>query len=230
MSSLYGFIDKLARSQSLEPIFAHTLALYYRITRAGKQFTFQNKQYSYLQHPYNITYFGERTVEVPIFLEILKTAKAKRVLEVGNVLSHYTKITHDVVDKYEKAKGVINLDIVTYRPKKKYDLIFSISTLEHIGWDEEPKDPTKIVRAMTHVKSMLAPAGLLIASLPLGYNPHVDKLLFQNKLGFTSHAYLRRISKDNEWREVTKKEVKGARYNSPYPYANGLVIAVFNKR
>jgi hypothetical protein len=31
--------------------------------------------------------------------------------------------------------------------------------------------------------------------------------------------------KSNEWREVAWEEVTHARYNSPYPAANGLIIA-----
>ena len=29
----------------------------------------------------------------------------KKILEVGNVLSHYFRINHDVVDKYENRQG-----------------------------------------------------------------------------------------------------------------------------
>jgi hypothetical protein len=32
-------------------------------------------------------------------------------LEVGNVLNHYFKLNHDVIDKYEKGKNVKNIDI-----------------------------------------------------------------------------------------------------------------------
>ena len=55
----------------------------------------------------------------------------------------YYKFEHDIVDKYEKKKGIINQDIVDYKPDKKYDLIISISTLEHVGWDETPRENYK---------------------------------------------------------------------------------------
>jgi hypothetical protein len=42
----------------------------------------------------------------------------RNVLEVGNVLSHYFPVHHDVLDKYEKAKGVINEDVVEFSPAK----------------------------------------------------------------------------------------------------------------
>jgi hypothetical protein len=74
-------------------------------------------------------------IEVPIIYEMVKEAEAygQKVLEVGNVLSHYFHVNHDIVYKYEKAKGVINEDVINFRLPKKYDLIISISTLEHMG-------------------------------------------------------------------------------------------------
>jgi hypothetical protein len=82
---------------------------------------------------------------------------------VGNVLSHYFSVNHDVVDKYEKAEGVINRDIIDFHPSKEYDLIISISTLEHVGWDEDISDhkilhdPSKILRAIENLRGLLAP-------------------------------------------------------------------------
>ena len=52
---------------------------------------------------------------------------------------HYFPADHEIVDKYEKGDGIVNEDIVNFRPGKKYDLIVSISTLEHISWNEEKK-------------------------------------------------------------------------------------------
>ena len=43
---------------------------------------------------------------------------------------------HDVLDKYEKGNNVINDDVVSFSTEVKYDLIVSVSTLEHVGWDE----------------------------------------------------------------------------------------------
>ena len=45
------------------------------------------------------------------------------------------------------------------RPTKLYDLIISISTLEHIGWDEAPRDDTKILRALDNLMSLLSENG-----------------------------------------------------------------------
>ena len=86
---------------------------------------------------------NERSIEVPIVMEIVNQNKGKRILEIGNVLSNYYKVSHDIVDKYEKAPNVINQDVVDFKTNEKYDLIVSISTLEHVGWDEEPRDDKK---------------------------------------------------------------------------------------
>jgi cyclopropane fatty-acyl-phospholipid synthase-like methyltransferase len=51
---------------------------------------------------------------------------------------------------------VINEDVVNFKSKKKYDLIVSISTLEHVGWDEKPM---KIPRAIENLKTLITPQG-----------------------------------------------------------------------
>lgn len=106
---------------------------FYRIFYSSRTFVFRVKQYKYFYHKYNTTWKLERTVEVPIIFEVVKKHHDKNILEVGNVLSHYFPVNHDIIDKYEKGKGVINEDVVDFRPPKKYDLIVSISTLEHVG-------------------------------------------------------------------------------------------------
>ena len=42
-----------------------------------------------------------------------------------------------------KTGRVINEDITYFQPNHKYDLIVSISTFEHIGFDEDPRDTVK---------------------------------------------------------------------------------------
>ncbi|MGB7533655.1 MAG: hypothetical protein WA977_11870 [Halobacteriota archaeon] len=105
-------------------------------------FTLQEQTYRYFYHPHNTTWKNERAVEVPIILEKIHSYQGGRIFEVGNVLSHYVHFQHDIVDKYDKADGVINQDVVDFQPSEneKYDLIVSISTIEHVGWDETPRD------------------------------------------------------------------------------------------
>lgn len=82
-------------------------------------FTFRNKKLRYLIHSYNLTWNNERSVEVPIVLDFLKTNRSenKKVLEFGSVLRHYVRANWTILDKYEKFPGTENVDIVKYRKK-----------------------------------------------------------------------------------------------------------------
>lgn len=178
-----------------------------------KTFRFNGRVYEYLYHPYNRTWKNERGVEIPIFRDLLLQHEGKRVLEVGNVLSHYFPVQHEVVDKYEVSPGVINKDIIDLVPQQPYDLIVSISTLEHVGWDEQPREPTKLLRVIEHLRSRcLAPSGLLVASLPIGYNQYFDGLLNSGRSPFTIQHCLKRISKQNYWIESDWEQCRDVPY------------------
>jgi SAM-dependent methyltransferase len=181
--------------------------------------------YQYFDHPYNDTKNNERTVEVPIIWSEVKKYHGNKVLEIGNVLSHYFPIEHEVVDKYERAEGVINEDVVDYSSEKRFDLIVSISTLEHVGWDETPRDPAKITKANEKLKSLLVPGGRMIVTLPLGYNTDMDRALEDRRIVFDKQYYIKKIA-SNRWIEVKWKDIKDIQYGSPFPYANGLVIGI----
>jgi len=84
--------------------------LYRKAMRKRLKFSFNGKWYYYFHNRYNFTWADERTVEVPIVWDIVRAHRGKRILEVGNVLSHYFPVKHAVLDKYEKFKGVMNED------------------------------------------------------------------------------------------------------------------------
>ncbi len=199
---------------------------YQKLFRSHRKFQFQGESYPYFYHPYNVTWRNERCVEISLARKVLE---GKRILEVGNVLSHYFPVSHDVLDKYEKGNGVINEDVVTFKPGKQYDLIVSVSTLEHVGWDEKPRTRMKILPALKNLESLLAPKGNLFVTLPLGYNKDIDTLVKQGKLPFTKQFYLQRVSTSNIWREVTKKDVANAKYGKRFPFANELLIGIYEK-
>lgn len=194
-----------------------------------RTFEFQGNKYRYFCKCYNKTWTNERTIEVPIIWKIVKENSGKRILEIGNVLSHYYPIKHDILDKYEQAKEVINEDIVDFETDKKYDLIVSISTLEHIGWDEKIRTPKKTLRAVEKMKHLLAEGGKLVVTSPLGYNHDLDYLLKTRELKFDKVSCMKRISKNNTWTETTWAEIKNMKYAEPYPYANGLFIGIIEK-
>jgi hypothetical protein len=64
-------------------------------------------------------------------MEMVRKYQGTNILEIGNVLSNHVRFEHDVLDKYEFVKGIINEDVVDFRPEKRYDLIVSISTLDY---------------------------------------------------------------------------------------------------
>ena len=209
--------------------FKHLLYFIYytQLKRHDSTFSFQGHEYPYFYSFFNSTWISERCVEIPIVMEIVKKNYGKKILEIGNVLSHYFSFEHFIVDKYEIANGVINQDIVDFKSTEKYDLIVSISTLEHVGWDEIPPDDMKIPRAIVNLKSLVRPnGGMIIVTLPLGYNFALDKLLKNKVIQFTKQYYLIRISKGNEWKEASWKDVQDAKYGQPFPKANALVIGI----
>jgi hypothetical protein len=208
----YDYTSKAVGESAARRYFRSVKMALTRCVRA-KTFQLDSREYEYLYHPYNRTWKNERGVEIPIFRELLLQYQSKRVLEVGNVLSHYFPIHHDVVDKYEVSPGVINKDIVEFVPPQKYDLIVSISTLEHVGWDEQPQEPAKLLQAIEYLRSTcLAPGGSLIASLPIGYNRYFDDLLNSGRSPFTTQHFLKRVSKQNYWVESDWEQVRDVPY------------------
>jgi SAM-dependent methyltransferase len=191
---------------------------YFKIFCSSRTFIFQGKPYSYFYHWYNVTWTNERAIEIPIIWDVVTEHSEMRILEVGNVLSHYFSVDHVILDKYEHAEGVINQDVVNFQPMHKYDLIISVSTLEHVGWDENQCEPRKILLAIENLKRCLASGGTMVVTLPLGQNPAMDDLLGKGELRFTEQYFFKRVAEDNRWIEVdwtTVQETECENYLSP---------------
>jgi hypothetical protein len=213
-----------------EPIMRKMKAL--SIQKAST-FSFNGKEYNYFYHDYNDTWCNERSVEVPIIKRIVDEAEGE-VLEVGNVLPHYFPSNHRVVDKYEKAPGVTNEDIVSFDSNSKFDLIVSISTFEHIGWDERPRNPSKLRDALGNVRKLLDKDGEAWLTLPYGQNEWLDKSIVSDELELDESYCMKRTGLDNSWIQCTLDDALLKRHVSPvewkpsldsYPYANAIIIA-----
>lgn len=161
---------------------------------------------------------------------------AKRVLEFGSVLPYYFPVCHCVVDKYDRRAG-LNVDILDLRLPKKYDLIVSISTIEHVGYNEGkyagqyqvmPHSAEKIRRALDVLQDHLSPHGKLILTAGLGQNPELDHLLRKDRI-FTDVKYLKRISRSNKWIEVLEGEIKHVEYGNPYTGASVVALCFFEQ-
>lgn len=210
----------------------HWLIRYRNCPLSNKEFEFKSRRYRYFVHPYNRTWANERAVEIPIIHDFLSNYKDEDVLEIGNVLSHYFSKKHTVVDKYEKccSRSVINEDITTFSPQKKYKCIVSISTIEHVGWDEGPKKPEKVFEAFVKIKDLLAPGGKAIVTIPIGYNTFLDDCIGKMQIDASEIFYLKRVSQENEWKPVDMNSALQCRFDSPFPNANAMAFMIFDRQ
>ncbi|MBM3898281.1 MAG: hypothetical protein FJ358_07160 [Thaumarchaeota archaeon] len=195
---------------------------YRRLFSPSRKFTFRGEEMRYFFHPYNFTWASERCIEVPIAMSYLKRATLP-VLEVGNVLSHYFNVSHHIVDKYEMAPRVQNVDAMEFSTDVRYGLILSISTLEHIGMDgDDDIVESKIIKTIQNLYMLLAPSGKIVATVPLGFNPAMDRIVDDGKL-FSTRIFMKRMNRET-WVQADYDEVKGVRYGKPFKYANALCV------
>ena len=182
-------------------------------TRRGLRgrFVLGGQEYPYLFHRYKATWLTERAVEVPV-VQRLVDGEPGRVLEVGNVLSHYRPQEHTVVDKYERGRGIVNRDVLDLAGLGSFDLVVAISTLEHVGWDEEPRRPDAAVEALDALRGMLDAGGRLVLTHPVGYNPHLDDALRAGTVPVARMSALRREGR-TRWVEVAPDEAWRAPYD-----------------
>jgi hypothetical protein len=201
----------------------------YRLFGRGRTFIFRGRSLRYFYHRYNDAWRTERTVEIAIAVDALQRFRTCRVLEIGNVLQHYhPEHNHVVVDKYEKASKVLNVDVLDYESEKLFDLIFTISTLEHVGWDEHPRDPEKPIRAIRHLKTLLAPDGRLLVTIPLGYNEYLDRAIEKGCGDFDRVTYLARRTQSGRWEQQQYSHaIKHRGYNNPYPGAAAVAVCEY---
>jgi len=193
-------------------------------------FQWQGRTLDGFYHRYNMTWAGERIVEIPIARTFLAAVDPRRVLEVGNVLSHYDSVSHRIVDKFESGEGVVNCDIVDFKSQEGYDLILSVSTFEHIGFDDDAAVPSgeKIQAAVRHCQGLLSDSGRLVLTVPLGYNPDLDRLIVLGTVAATRQSFLVRRG-FSRWEECDLQTALAHPYRHLFPYANSIGILEFGK-
>jgi hypothetical protein len=198
------------------------LGLPWTVRGSRGEFELGGRRYPYLFDRYKRTWLTERAVEVPVIGALVDRCSDGRVLEVGNVLGHYRDGHHVVVDKYERAAGVLNRDALELADLGRFDLIVAISTLEHVGWDEQPHDPGKAMQALQALRGMLAPGGRLELTVPAGYNPVFDEALRSS--AFEYSGALLRAGSGASWGEVTPEAAWSAPYDFLLYRARGLLF------
>jgi hypothetical protein len=180
-----------------------------------RQFEYKEQNLDYLYHSYNKTWKNERSIEIPIALHELEKYKGKRVLEVGNVLKHYTEVNHEVLDKYEPGEGIIHEDIVDFN-HSEYDFIISISTMEHVGIDDKPVNPYKTIVALQKMQNMLKEDGKIFISFPMDYNSALTSLSGISALLNNNLTCFKKVdNKKNIWEEVSYTKVRDIPYQQP---------------
>jgi hypothetical protein len=193
-----------------------------------KHFKIENLKYRYFVNKNNSVY-TERVVEIPYIIKFLNLQTDENLLEVGNVLSKYLKMSHTILDKYEIGENIINEDAVNYNPGKKFSNIVSISTFEHIGFDEPIREYGKMTEALLNIIGLLEENGRLVITVPLGYNPEVDDLIRSHRINFSKTHFLKRFSRLNLWKETSMDDALRFKYGSKYPAANAIAILVYQK-
>jgi SAM-dependent methyltransferase len=193
------------------------------LTGSRGTFTFDGREYRFLYHRHGFTWLNERAVEVPIAARALAEAGGARVLEVGNVLAHYGHGEHRIVDKYERAPGVLNIDVLDYEPDEPFDLIVSVSTLEHVGWDETVREPSRAERSVQALARNLRPGGTLLVTLPVGYNAVLDEAIRAGRVSFSTLRALRRTGR-TAWEEASPAEVWDLPYDQLLCAANAILV------
>lgn len=149
-----------------------------RLAMAEKSFDLWGKDTKYFLHKYNTTWRNERAVELAAATAFLAENQGGPFLEFGNVLEHYGFRQPDVVvDLYEKGPRITNVDIVDFASEKKFKVMVSISTIEHVGWDERPRSAEKTAMALDRLVSHLTNDGKMFITAPTGHNPYLDAMI-----------------------------------------------------
>ncbi len=199
------------------------------LLKKDKFFLFENKKLKYFYHGYNATWTNGRCIEVPIIMSYIQNGYNSHILEFGSVLPHYYPVRWDVLDKFEIRKKVINEDVIDFYPSNKYNLIVSISTLEHVGFDDDNKDPEKPLKAVLHLKEhCLENNGKMIFTVPIGYNPSIDFLLFKNNSVFNKKYYFRNYPKKG-WIEISEEIARNTNYDYNSEVADTIGIVIVDK-
>jgi hypothetical protein len=213
-------------TRGVDKLLAYGYAPLAKRQAGGRSFSFLGQRYPYFIHPYNSTWRNERVVEVALALRFLEQIGSRSLLELGNVLSYYSNVPHPVIDRYEDSPGVANVDFVDCPIERRYECFLSISTFEHIGWDETPRRPAKVEEAFARVRSFLTEpsTGDVLITIPIGYNQHLDDLIGSSRIVFPRQGALIRTDAANNWEEVDIRVALERQYGSPFVAANALFV------
>lgn len=157
-------------------------------------FDFHGHTLGYYDHPANTTRVNERAVELPIaraWVGRLTPSERSFGMEFGNVLTQYglRPPAWPTLDLYEPddTHPMIREDARTWLPP--YGgfamALCTISTLEHVGWDDD-HDPTQAPALLDRVLARwLIPNAPALITWPMGWHPALDRLVCDGATGAT---------------------------------------------
>lgn len=215
--------------------------------------------------PYNYLPYGnssERAIEIPIALRFLHEEEAgvrEPYLEIGNVLANYRSLLDPhpalanrvVLDKFEEAPGVMNVDLFDYAGK--HSLIVCLSTVEHVGQhaygESKSGDREAPLRAIRRIYNLLEPEGTALVTVPFGKLMDMGWLiqfsdeylsLLTTAYGLPPEAldatYFRKLDMDMHlnnprqcWIQCDKADLAETMFDSPFLFANGIAVLRIRK-
>jgi hypothetical protein len=224
-----------------------------------KYFVFRGKNIPYNRISYNN--LAERAVEVPLAFAFLAELKDKiSILEIGNVLQNYENILSSffsidqrkIIDKYEIAAGVENIDLMDMPPAQKYTGIVCISTVEHVGQKENSKEPIDReapLKAIVKIYDLLEINGEALVTVPFGKlidggwyiqfsNQYLGLLVSKYKIPAEAIeiTILKKTGMEisgtspfQEWEEVNADSVNEVEFGLPWPWANSVAFINLKK-
>ena len=120
----------------------------------GRHFTAGGAELPYFVHPYNPTWRSDGRSRSPS-RSSSGPGCGVRAPQIGNVLAHYVETDHLRVDEVRAGRGGPEPRCPGLPHPGPLDWIIAISTLEHVGWDEEPVRPgARPVRALEHLRGL----------------------------------------------------------------------------
>jgi hypothetical protein len=189
---------------------------------AGQRFTRRGREYSCFYHGFNCgwpPYVSERCVELAVADAWLANRLPAEVMEIGAVTPYYwPRRVATVIDPFDDHPLVTHraslFEFILDKP------VLSISTFEHVGLRDygstEPAEWSTLA-----FRKLFDEAPEFLVTVPVGYNPRVDDLLFGGAL--PSKVQLDFVVRDGEWawREA-RDEADACR-----PYGDAAVQAMF---
>lgn len=193
-------------------------------------FAYWDVELRYCRAPYNNAGLNERAVEVPIAQWFVGQQQIGTAgLEVGAVLQHYTPAGWTVLDRYEPG-AMLNVDVFDHHGT--YDWIVSISTLEHVRWDEPGlgRCSDGSMKALAHLHSLLRPGGQMLVTTPFGWQVFWDSAILDGRLPVEPVRQCSmtrvRLTDPVEW--VQAHELTHRRYAMTSIWAESVWVAEFS--